>query len=128
MKACLDTHAVIWSLLDDPRLGKSARDLIATSTREELIVSDITLLEVSMLISKGWLQTKHEPAFLLTKIANSFRILPISPEIAVLATSLGLPQGDPFDRAIAATAIHHRIPLLTRDKALKRSKAIETMW
>jgi PIN domain nuclease of toxin-antitoxin system len=128
VKACLDTHAVIWSLMDDPKLGKGARDLIATSSRDELIVSDITLLEVSMLVSKGRLQTKHDPIFLLNKIADSFRILSISPEIALLSTSLSLPQGDPFDRVIAATAVHCRVPLLTRDRALKRSKAIETMW
>jgi PIN domain nuclease of toxin-antitoxin system len=128
VKACLDTHAVIWSLMDDPRLGKKARELIASSTRDELIVSDMTLLETSMLIAKGRLQTKHEPEFLLGKIAESFRIIPISPEIAHLAVTLKLPHGDPFDRVIAATAVHHKVPLLTRDKALKRSKAVETLW
>ncbi|MCW1884424.1 type II toxin-antitoxin system VapC family toxin [Luteolibacter flavescens] len=128
VKACLDTHAVIWSLMDDPKLGKNARELIASSTRDDLIVSDITLLEVSMLLSKGRLQTRQEPVFLLGKIADSFRILPISPEIAALATSLALPQGDPFDRVIAATAVHHGIPLLSRDKALKRSKAVDILW
>jgi PIN domain nuclease of toxin-antitoxin system len=42
--------------------------------------------------------------------------------------TLKLPHGDPFDRVIAATAVHHKVPLLTRDKALKRSKAVETLW
>lgn len=128
MKACLDTHAVVWSLMDDPRLGKSARALIASSTRDELIVSDMTLLETSMLISKGRLLMKHEPEFLLRKLADGFRIIPITPEIAHLAVTLKLPHGDPFDRVIAATAVHHKVPLLTRDKALKRSKAVETVW
>ena len=128
MKACLDTHAVIWSLMDDPRLGKKARELIASSARDELVVSDMTLLETSMLISKGRLQTKHAPDFLISKIADSFRILPITPEIALLAVSLKLPHGDPFDRVIAATAVHHQVPLLTRDKTMKRSKAVETVW
>lgn len=128
MKACLDTHAVIWSLMDDPRLGKKARELIASSSRDELIVSDMTLLETSMLISKGRLQTKHEPGFLLGKIADSFRIIPITPEIAHLAVTLKLPHGDPFDRVIAATSVHHQVPLLTRDKELKRAKTVETLW
>ena len=81
-----------------------------------------------MLISKGRLQTKHDPEFLLGKIADSFRIIPITPEIAHLAVTLKLPHGDPFDRVIAATAVHHQAALLTRDKELKRAKMVETVW
>lgn len=88
----------------------------------------MTLLETSMLLSKGRLQTKHKPEFLLGKIADSFRIIPITPEVAHLAVTLKLPHGDPFDRVIAATAAHHQVTLLTRDKELKRAKTIETMW
>jgi acyl-CoA thioesterase II len=52
VKACLDTHAVIWSLMDDPRLGKKAREVIASSSRDQLIVSDMTLLD-STLVAHG---------------------------------------------------------------------------
>ena len=128
VKACLDTHTVLWSLAGDPQLGKSARRIIASSSRMSLIISDIVLLEVSHLSAKGRIDRSLGLDVLLTKIAKSFRVIPIDPKIAALATSLDLPHGDPFDRVIAATAVHHGVPLLTRDKLLKRSKAIETIW
>ena len=83
---------------------------------------------MSYLLSKGRITDDAGPEFLPSRIFKSFRIIPISPEIAHLATTLELPHGDPFDRVIAATAIHHRVPLLTRDKLPTRSAVLDTAW
>ncbi len=128
MKVCLDTHAVIWSLMDDPRLGTRARRLIAEAAPADLVVSDLVLLETSMLVAKGRVQLTCSCEQLLGKIVASFRVIPIDPRIAHLACSLDLPHGDPFDRIIAATAKIHQIPLLTRDRNIARSRVVETVW
>lgn len=47
---------------------------------------------------------------LLAKVAESFRVIPISPEIARIALEPDLPHGDPSDRVIAATAKIHSAP------------------
>jgi PIN domain nuclease of toxin-antitoxin system len=41
---------------------------------------------------------------------------------------LDLPQGDPFDRIIVASAIYHKLPLLTRDKNISSSGLVRTVW
>lgn len=128
VKACLDTHAVLWSLADDDRLGKGARQLISTARRTDLVISDMVLLEVSYLSAKGRIEDAGGLEVLLAKIAESFRVIPISPEIACLALSLDLPHGDPFDRVIAATAKVHEVPLLTRDRAITDSGVVEIVW
>lgn len=128
MTACLDTHAVIWSLMDDPRLGRHARDLISASSKADLVISDLVLLETSMLVAKGSLHLACRPEQLLSKIVESFRVIPIDPQIAHLALSLDLPHGDPFDRVIAATAKVHKIPLLTRDQAITSSGVVDIVW
>ena len=128
MKACLDTHAVLWSIADDPRLGAKARGLITHSKRFDLIISDIVLLEISYLSAKWRIEDADGIDTLLAKVAESFRVVPISPEIARLALELDLPHGDPFDRVIAATAKVHAIPLLTRDRSITNSGTVTTLW
>ncbi len=128
VKACLDTHAVLWSMAGDARLGKSALQLISSASRAELVISDMVLLEVSYLCAKGRIEDADGIEVLLAKIGMSFRVIPISPEIAYLALALDLPHGDPFDRVITATAKIHRIPLLTRDRAITDSGVVETVW
>lgn len=128
MKACLDTHAVLWSLAGDPRLGSQARGLIAHSKRPDLIISDIVLLEISYLSAKGRIEDADGIDALLAKVAESFRVIPINPEIARAALELDLPHGDPFDRVIAATAKTHSIPLLTRDRSITASGSVATLW
>lgn len=46
MRVLLDTHALLWFLLDDPALSRAARELIRTPEMEEaipLISADQTL-------------------------------------------------------------------------------------
>jgi PIN domain nuclease of toxin-antitoxin system len=126
--ACLDTHAVLWSLQDDPRLGKQARKLIASAQRMQLLVADITLLEISYLFEKGRISDSQGLDSLLTSVNDLFRIIPITPEIASLAPQLKLPQGDPFDRLITATAKIHQVSLLTKDLAIKKSLVVKCVW
>jgi PIN domain nuclease of toxin-antitoxin system len=56
------------------------------------------------------------------------RVLPITPEIALASTALDLPQGDPADRLIAATAVANGADLMTIDERLRESDAVNTLW
>ncbi len=108
-------------------LGRRARERIAGASRTGLVISDVVLLETAILHSKGRLPD-CPLAELLAKIADNFWVIPISPEIARVAVELELPQGDPFDRVIVATAKVHGAPLLTRDRAITDSGVVETIW
>jgi len=52
----------------------------------------------------------------------------IASEIATLAMDLELPHGDPFDRIIVASARHHELPLLTRDRNISASGLVRVVW
>jgi len=128
LKVLLDTHTMIWTLMDDPRLGQEARRHIEMSDRRDLLISDMTLLETAMLLRRGRVTVTLTDRAFLERAAARFVVVPMSAAIAVDAMSLDLPQGDPFDRVIAATARHKQCPLLTRDRALAHAPDINTVW
>ena len=128
MRALLDTHAVLWAAEGDPRLGPSAAGLLRTLKTGEAVISDITLLEIAMLAKKGRIRLSVSAGEYLRGIQRNFPPLTIASEIAALAMELELPHGDPFDRIIVASAVHHELPLLTRDRNISASGLVRVVW
>lgn len=122
----LDTHAAVWLLEGDSRLG--AKALAALQTEEAMAISDITLLEIAMLVDRGVVELQPDAATGLQKFADKFVVLPITAQIAVDATKLNLPHRDPFDRVIAATALAHNLTLVTKDRQITEAKVVATLW
>ena len=114
--------------MDNPRSGSSARNLIAASSKADLIVPDMVLLETAMLLVKGRVRLTCGPEKLLARIEGSFQVVPIDSRIAHLALSLDLPHSDPCNRVITATAKAHGIPLLTRDRTITDSGVVGIVW
>ena len=128
MRALLDTHAVLWAAEGDVRLGRAAATLLRTLKTGEAVISDITLLEIAMLVQKGRIRLGVSTREYLRGIQRNYPTLAMNAEVAVLAMDLELPHGDPFDRVIVATAKHHELPLLTRDRNISESGLIQAVW
>ena len=92
------------------------------------MLSDITLLEIAMLAKKGRIELSVSAEEYLRAIQRNYPLLTMTSEIASLAVDLDLPQGDPFDRIIVASAMHHKLPLLTRDQNISASGLVRTVW
>jgi PIN domain nuclease of toxin-antitoxin system len=126
----LDTCAVIWDALDSAQLTKRALDSIERHA-DELLICDISLWEIAMLMRKGRLQVEAPAAEFLRLVldARSYRVLPITPEIAERSTGFGSAlSADPADRLIAATAVQMNAPVVTADRNLRDCGLIETVW
>jgi PIN domain nuclease of toxin-antitoxin system len=128
VKALLDTHAVVWAAEGDARLGPAATELLQSLRAGEAVVSGITLLEIAMLAKKDRIRLSVPAEEYLCGIQRNFPPLPITSEIASIAMELELPQADPFDRVIVATAKHHNLPLLTRDQNITACGIIRIVW
>jgi PIN domain nuclease of toxin-antitoxin system len=127
----VDTHVVVWLALDQTQLSKNARAAIDDARRngDGLAISDITLLELATLASKGRIRLDISLESFLREIEARFTVLPISGRACVRA--LGLPAvypKDPADRIIAGTALVEGLSLLTPDRAIRRSRALPTIW
>ncbi len=127
----VDTHVVVWLAFDQAQLSKNARAAInhARANGDGLAISDITLLELTMLSSKGRIRLDISLESFLREIEARFIVLPISGRACVRA--LGLPETypkDPADRIIGATALVEGMSLLTADREIRRSRALATIW
>jgi len=128
MKYLLDTHAAIWAAEDDPRLGPCAKNALLSASQGDVLISDITLLEISMLAKKGRIQIKISSTDYLKRLQSLYPPIRITPNIATLAMDLLLPNGDPFDRVIVATVRENNLTLITRDQHITESKLVPTLW
>ncbi len=128
----LDTCAIIWDALDQSKLTEQANAAISKADEHnELIISDISIWEISILINRSRIKIATTPANFVNLFLESrnVSVVSISPEIADLATSFGSEiNKDPADRIIAATSIIQNAQLVTADYNLRQSKLIETIW
>jgi len=94
-----------------------------------LAISDISLLELATLASKGRIDLHISLESFLREVEARFVVLPISGRACVLALELppAYPK-DPADRIIGATALAEGLPLVTADREIRRSKALHTIW
>lgn len=118
MRLLLDTHAFLWWVADDRRLGKNARQVIADPA-SVVHVSAATCWEIAIKASLGRLKLGR--ANLEAEIpANGFVELPIAVRHALRAGGLRRHHEDPFDRMLVAQAQLEELVLVTHDATLGR--------
>ena len=128
----MDTCAIIWDALEPDKLTKKAQRAIdQADEHQELIISDISIWEISMLVKKGRIEIDISAAHFINLFLQSrnISVQSISPEIAELSVNFG-PEinNDPADRIIAATSVVCNAQLLTADNNLRDSKRLDTLW
>ena len=113
----LDTHILVHALRDD--LTAAERRLLS---RDSWSISAIVLWELAKLSQLKRISIDLDsPDF--TRILARVQVWPL--DLAVCRQTMTLDfRGDPADEIIAATSILHRVPLLTRDRQIRRSKLV----
>lgn len=128
MRVLIDTHALLWWFVDDPRLSAKARTLILDE-RTDVLVSAASAWEIATKHRLGKLPEAEEVATRFDQLvdADGFTPLPIRSRHALVAGAFDAQHRDPFDRMLAAQAQIERVPLLTADRALSVFP-IKTLW
>jgi len=130
--AIADTHAAIWYLFSDRRLGLAASAFIDSTIAkgDHIGVSAISVAEMVYLIEKGRIPA-NALQDLHTATADPNAVLqhvPLDENIAMKMAEFSrqdLP--DLPDRVIAATAHFYGVPVLSRDHRIRSSK-IQSIW
>jgi PIN domain nuclease of toxin-antitoxin system len=128
MDLILDTHVLLWMLLDDPRLGSKQIELLEDPANV-LHVSAVTAFEIATKVRIGKLPEAREIAVNFEQVCRDFDYvqLAISNLHGLRAGQLHGAHRDPFDRLLAAQSIVERMPLMTSDPTLK-GFGVETLW
>ncbi|MEA5469160.1 type II toxin-antitoxin system VapC family toxin [Spirulina sp. 06S082] len=132
LRAVADTHAIIWYIFNDSRLSDTARNTIETIANEGNLVgfSAITLAEIVYLSEKGRIASTTLDR-LLGEVGKKDSVLteiPFDRHIARAMKNVERMQiPDLPDRIIAATALYHDVPLISRDRQILLS-SISTIW
>ena len=118
-KYLLDTHILLWSLIDPSCLSDDvAREL--DNPDHALWLSPITTWEIIILSEKGRIQLDAPPVTWMKNVLSSlpFQEATLNHEVAMQSREVRLPNQDPADRFIAASAIVYGLTLVTADRNL----------
>ena len=123
MKLLLDTHVLLWTLLDSPILSEKARELIL-HTENQVYFSILSLWEIQL---KHDLHPDLMPInarqFQEFCLESGFILLPLETESIFSLARLARPKEakrhkDPFDRLLICQAISKNMLFLTHDSLL----------
>ena len=121
-KILLDTHILIWSLLEPEKLSSSVKDVItAAQNSDSLYIASITLWEIAMLIQKQRISVFKRTADFLSSITSIDGLHLIQMNADIAAESVALPGGfigDPADCLIIASAREAAATLITKDQKI----------
>ena len=116
MRLLVDTHAFLWWLADDARLGTSERKAIRDAGND-VYLSAASVWEIVIKQGLGRLRTP-EPAS-AAALRLGFQPLPITFEHAEATASLPPVHRDPFDRLLVAQAKVESLTLVTHDPSIR---------
>ena len=132
MHAIADTHALVWYLMNDPRLSPAAKAAFTTAATHGQFVGipAISIVEIIYLTEK-----ERIPQAALTSLQSQLnsqqtvlQVIPLDEAISFHVQQINrttVPEMP--DRIIAATALAYDLPLLSRDHKIQAT-GLQVIW
>jgi PIN domain nuclease of toxin-antitoxin system len=126
----LDTHALLWWALDPDRLSAAAAAAVQEMEKQGGFASSISIWELAVKVKRGKLELPISIDELARRIERGgvVELLPVDTATWLLSASLEWEHRDPADRVIVATALAKRVPVMTRDEAIRAYPGVQHLW
>jgi PIN domain nuclease of toxin-antitoxin system len=120
----VDTHALLWWLIDDAGLSPTAREALSDPATD-VLVSTASVWEIAIKRALGKLSAPDDLPEHIE--AQGFGWLPVEAEHAWQVRDLPPHHRDPFDRLLVAQALVERIPVVSADASFA-AYGVDTRW
>lgn len=128
----LDTHALIWSIINPDKLSKVAHKIIEDQ-KNTILVSSISFWEISLKYSLHKIELDQISPEQFPGLAKEigFDLIPLMPdEVSGYHQLKGSWHKDPFDKMLIWQAIQRNIPLISKDENIAKYSAegLKIIW
>jgi len=120
----VDTHALLWWLIDDAGLSQTARQALSDPAND-VLVSTASVWEIAIKRALGKLSAPDDLPEHIEE--QGFGWLPVQAEHAWRVGDLPPHHRDPFDRLLVAQSLVERIPVVSAD-ARFAAYGVDTRW
>jgi len=118
MEYVLDTHVLLWRLLEPKRLSLKAQAILKDDDNR-FLVPTMVMLETQYLIEIGRIDLDMRDFLEVVSADDHYQFLPFDERVMVQAIHLNDTR-DPFDRTILSHALALHKSIITKDRWMKR--------
>jgi PIN domain nuclease of toxin-antitoxin system len=129
-----DTHALLWYLNNSSKLSRDAFHALENAEQEGLAiyVPAIVLVELRYLVEKGRDISESDFEMIVANLTSPSSAPTFAPLTQSIAENLRhIPRSvvpDMPDRLIAATALNLDLPLVSKDREIRKLPNITVVW
>jgi PIN domain nuclease of toxin-antitoxin system len=117
LRLLLDTHTLLWTLVEPTRLSAQATAAIAAA-ESEVFVSVVSPWEMAIAKARGRMNPPDDLATRLTQ--NRFELMPIQLRHIRAIESMPQHHRDPFDRMLIAQSQVDGLTLVSADRKMRQ--------
>lgn len=119
MRLLLDTHILLWALIEPTKLSAKTRAVLE-DRENEVLFSAASIWEMTIKAALGRADFRVSPQTIVDEaLATGFVELPVRSAAALKVATLAPHHRDPFDRLLVAQAMTEPAALYTADAQLE---------
>ena len=128
MNYTTDTHSLVWYFSDEGRLSEKALNAFEDTFEEGIvIVPSIVLAEIMFIAKKGRISLGFEETLGKIEEQENFEVAALDSDVLKVADTIEADL-EMHDKLIVATALHLDSALITRDRRIRESGIVSTIW